>query len=67
MEKLLMGIDAGTSSCKVSLFDTAGNVIAQSTKEYRSIIQLQDTQSKILMNGGRQYVMQLMKHYIPLC
>jgi len=34
MEKLLMGIDAGTSSCKVSLFDTNGNVISQSTKEY---------------------------------
>jgi xylulokinase len=34
MEKLLMGIDVGTSSCKVALFDSAGKVVSQSTKEY---------------------------------
>ena len=35
MEKLLMGIDVGTSSCKVALFDTSGSVVSQSTKEYQ--------------------------------
>lgn len=34
MKKLLMGIDVGTSACKVALFDLDGNVVAQSTKEY---------------------------------
>lgn len=34
MEKLLLGIDIGTSACKVALFDLEGKVIAQSTKEY---------------------------------
>ena len=34
MEKLLLGIDIGTSACKVALFNKAGAVIAQSNKEY---------------------------------
>ena len=34
MEKLLLGIDIGTSACKVALFNKAGDVIAQSNKEY---------------------------------
>lgn len=34
MEKLLLGIDIGTSACKAALFDTNGNVLAQSTKQY---------------------------------
>ncbi|MBZ4645731.1 MAG: carbohydrate kinase, partial [Clostridia bacterium] len=29
-----LGIDIGTSACKVALFDLEGKVIAQSTKEY---------------------------------
>lgn len=35
MEKLLLGIDIGTSACKVAIFDLQGGVIAQSTKEYK--------------------------------
>ncbi len=35
MEKLLLGIDIGTSACKVAIFDLQGRVIAQSTKEYK--------------------------------
>ncbi len=35
MEKLLLGIDIGTSACKVALFDLQGKVISQSTKEYK--------------------------------
>lgn len=35
MENLLLGIDIGTSACKVAIFDLNGVVIAQSTKEYK--------------------------------
>ena len=35
MEKLLPGIDIGTSACKVAVFDLEGRVVAQSTKEYK--------------------------------
>lgn len=34
MEKFLMGIDIGTSACKVAVFNTDGNVLAQSTYGY---------------------------------
>ena len=34
MEKLLLGIDIGTSACKVAIFDLDGNVITQSNKPY---------------------------------
>jgi len=35
MEKLLLGIDIGTSACKVAVFDLDGRVIAQSAKAYQ--------------------------------
>ena len=35
MEKLLLGIDIGTSGCKVAIFDLQGKVVAQATKEYK--------------------------------
>lgn len=34
MEKVLLGIDVGTSACKVAAFDPEGRVLVQSTKEY---------------------------------
>lgn len=34
MEKILLGIDVGTSACKVAAFDLEGRVVAQSTKPY---------------------------------
>ncbi len=34
MSDILLGIDVGTSSCKVAAFDKAGNVVAQSFGEY---------------------------------
>lgn len=34
MEKLLLGIDIGTSACKVAVFNKAGQVMAQSSCEY---------------------------------
>lgn len=35
MEKLLLGIDIGTSACKVAVFNLQGKVLSQATKEYR--------------------------------
>lgn len=35
MEKLLLGIDIGTSACKVAVFDKKGNVLAQSNQSYK--------------------------------
>ncbi len=34
MEKLLLGIDIGTSACKVAIFDLDGHVVSQSNKAY---------------------------------
>ncbi len=34
-KQLLMGIDIGTSACKVAVFDLEGNVIAQSNRQYK--------------------------------
>ena len=34
-KQLLMGIDIGTSACKVAVFDLKGNVLAQSNKPYK--------------------------------
>ena len=35
MKNLLLGIDIGTSACKVALFDSNGCVLGQSTKSYK--------------------------------
>ncbi len=34
MKKLLLGIDIGTSACKVALFDESGKVVASNTGDY---------------------------------
>jgi xylulokinase len=34
MKELLLGIDIGTSACKVAVFNKAGNVLAQSNQSY---------------------------------
>ncbi|MCR5301142.1 MAG: xylulokinase [Lachnospiraceae bacterium] len=34
-KQLLLGIDIGTSACKVAVFDLRGNVLAQSNKPYK--------------------------------
>ena len=31
----LLGIDIGTSACKVAVFDVAGNVLASANKSYK--------------------------------
>lgn len=34
MEKLLLGIDIGTSACKIAIFNKQGEVLAQSSQQY---------------------------------
>ena len=34
-KQLLLGIDIGTSACKVAVFDLQGNVLAQSNRPYK--------------------------------
>ena len=34
MGKLLLGIDIGTSACKVAVFDEDGRVLAQASMDY---------------------------------
>ena len=34
MDQLLLGIDIGTSACKVALFEPSGKVLAQSNQGY---------------------------------
>lgn len=36
LDKYLMGMDIGTSSCKVAIFDTKGEVVAQTNGEYHT-------------------------------
>ena len=36
MDKLLLGIDIGTSACKVAIFSLDGQVVSQSTKAYKT-------------------------------
>lgn len=35
MSRILLGIDIGTSACKVAAFDSEGRVITQATREYK--------------------------------
>lgn len=35
MDKLLLGIDIGTSACKVAAFDADGRIVAQASRPYR--------------------------------
>ena len=34
MKELLLGIDIGTSACKVAVFDAGGHVLAQANRTY---------------------------------
>jgi len=40
MRKLLLGIDIGTSSCKVSIIDRKGNLVSSGKSEYPTFHQL---------------------------
>ena len=42
MKNYLLGIDIGTSACKVAVFDILGRVVAQATEEYKVYYPQQD-------------------------
>lgn len=54
MNQYLLGIDIGTSACKIAIFDEDGQVKASASGTIiRFIIPIPDGQSRIRKNGGR--------------
>ncbi len=51
----LVGIDIGTSGCKVALFAADGTVLFQGTKSYTTYYPMRGTPSKIRRTGGARY------------
>ena len=62
MKQYLLGIDIGTSACKIAIFDGDGRVIAE-TEIIRFIIRKPDGQSRIRKNGGQLFVVQCVRHW----
>lgn len=58
MRELLLGVDIGTSACKVAVFNREGEVIASGMVVIRYIIHIRDGQNRIRMNGGALYAAQ---------
>lgn len=52
----LLGIDIGTSACKVAIFDKNGQVMASANGDYPVITRMRDGHSRNQMSGGMQYV-----------
>ena len=52
MGEYLLGIDIGTSACKIAVFAKDGTVII------RFITHILDGQNRIRKNGGKQFAMQ---------
>lgn len=63
MKSYLLGIDIGTSACKVAVFDRNGKFLQQPVVIIRYIIHMRDGQSRILRNGGMQSAGQQRKPY----
>ena len=57
----LLGIDIGTSACKVAVFDREGRVLAAANGAYP--VYYPDGRSRILKNGGAQSARQQRKRY----
>ena len=55
IKSYLLGIDIGTSACKVALFNKEGQVKAAANGDYRYIIPMKAGLNRILRNGGVQY------------
>ena len=49
----LLGIDIGTSACKVAVFDRNGQVMAYANGDYPVYYPREDGFSRIRRNGGR--------------
>ena len=52
MKPYLLGIDIGTSACKVAVFEKSGTVVAAPMVIIRYIIRKKAGQSRIRKNGG---------------
>lgn len=51
-QSYLIGIDIGTSACKVALFDRSGRVLAAANGDYPVYYPKGAGQSRIRKNGG---------------
>ncbi len=59
----LLGIDIGTSACKVAVFDREAESLRLQMVLIRYIIRMRDGRSRILKNGGAQSARQQRKRY----
>ena len=62
----LLGIDIGTSACKVAVFDREGRVLAAANGAYPVYYPHEDGGGRILKNGGAQSARQQRKQYRKL-
>ena len=52
MKPYLLGIDIGTSACKVAVFEKSGTVVAAANGDYPVYYPKEAGQSRIRKNGG---------------
>ena len=52
MKPYLLGIDIGTSACKVAVFEKSGMVVAAANGDIRFTIRRRAGQNRIRKNGG---------------
>ena len=52
MGEYLLGIDIGTSACKIAVFTRNGQAAASGSGDYPVYYPIRDGQSRIRMNGG---------------
>lgn len=58
MGEYLLGIDIGTSACKIAVFAKDGTVKQPEPVIIRFITHILDGQNRIRKNGGKQFAMQ---------
>ena len=58
MRELLLGVDIGTSACKVAVFNKQGEVIASGNGAYQVYTHIRDGQNRTRMSGGVRYAAQ---------
>ena len=58
MGEYLLGIDIGTSACKIAVFAKDGTVKATGTGDYQVYYPHPGWQNRIRKNGGKQFAMQ---------
>ena len=61
MKRQLLGIDIGTSACKVAVFGEDGDVLASPISHIRYITRKKAGRSRMQMSGGKPSAMAYMK------